>query len=151
MGLCGPYIHHIDPIIGDIGGVYLWWYGASYTFGFLGAALWIRAVRERLGLNMGQVYGLTLLLAAGVLLGGRLVEVVFYEWAYYAQHPAHIAAMWLGGMSTHGILLGGTLGVLLFCVHSGLRFLSVADELAIAAAFIMGVGRLGNFANADGD
>ena len=143
--MCGPFVHQIDPIIGDIGGVYLWWYGASYTFGFLGAFLWIRRVRESLGFDPYTVYGLTILLASGVLLGGRLVEVVFYEWSYYGEHLWHIPAIWLGGMSTHGILLGAVIGVWVFCRGFGKKFLSVADELAIAGAWIMGLGRVGNF------
>ena len=77
-------------------------------------------------------------------LGGRLVEVAFYEWAYYSQHPWHIPFYWLGGMSTHGLLLGGAIGVFVFCGRRGLSFLSVADELSIAAAWIMGLGRLAN-------
>ena len=143
--MCGPFIHQIDPVIGEIAGVYLWWYGASYTLGFLGAFLWIRRVRASLAYDMHTVYGLTILLASGVLLGGRLVEVVFYEWAYYGEQLWRIPAIWLGGMSTHGILLGAVIGVWLFCRNFGEKFLSVADELAIAGAWIMGIGRIGNF------
>jgi phosphatidylglycerol:prolipoprotein diacylglycerol transferase len=91
------------------------------------------------------VYSLIVALAAGVLVGGRLVEVVFYEWPHYGAHPWHVPAVWLGGMSTHGILLGAGIAVWLFCRLHGLRFLEVADVLAVAGAYIMGVGRLGNF------
>jgi len=143
--MCGPFVHQIDPIIGETGGIYLWWYGASYTFGFLGAFLWLRRVRASLGYDMYTVHGLAILLASGVLLGGRLVEVVFYEWSYYGEHLWHIPAIWLGGMSTHGILLGAVIGVWVFCRSFGKNFLSVADELAIAGAYIMGLGRIGNF------
>lgn len=143
--MCGPFVHQIDPIIGDIGGIYLWWYGASYTFGFLGAFLWIRRVRVSLEFDRYAVYGLTILLASGVLLGGRFVEVAFYEWSYYREHLWQIPAIWLGGMSTHGILLGAAIGVWIFCRSFGKNFLSVADELAIAGAWIMGLGRIGNF------
>jgi len=143
--MAGRFVHDIDPIIGQIDGFYLWWYGASYTLGFMGAFLWIRRVRSSLRLDMRGVYALSLLLAAGVLLGGRAVEVAFYEWAYYREHPWHIPAVWLGGMSTHGILFGAVLGVWLFCRRRGARFLAVADVLAIAGAYIMGIGRIGNF------
>lgn len=141
----GPFIHDIDPIFGQIGAFYLWWYGLTYTLGFLALFHWFRTVRVPLGLDVPRIYDLTILIAAGVLIGGRMVEVFFYEWAYYADHPARIGWIWMGGMSTHGILLGGTLGALLFCRLNNRNFLSLADELVIPAAFIMGLGRLGNF------
>ena len=143
--MTGPFIHNIDPVIGQIGGLYLWWYGLTYTLGFLGLFHWLRTVRDTLTLDVRQVYDLTIFMAAGVLIGGRAVEVIFYEWAYYSQHPVHIFWIWLGGMSTHGILLGGTLGALLFSRLNKKSFLSLADELVIPAALIMGLGRLGNF------
>jgi phosphatidylglycerol:prolipoprotein diacylglycerol transferase len=143
--MCGPYVHQIDPVIGQIGSIYLWWYGASYTLGLLGAFFWIRRVRASLGYDMRSVYALTIILSLGVLLGGRLVEVIFYEWSYYGNHLWHIAAIWIGGMSTHGILLGAVAGVWWFCRSFGKQFLPIADELAIAGAYIMGIGRLGNF------
>jgi phosphatidylglycerol:prolipoprotein diacylglycerol transferase len=79
------------------------------------------------------------------LIGGRLVEVFFYEWAFYSEHPLYIFYIWLGGMSTHGILLGGTLAMWLFCKRYNKPFLAVADEIVIPAALIMGLGRIGNF------
>lgn len=141
----GPFVHDIDPVFGQIGGFYLWWYGASYTFGFVAGFLWLRLNRNSIDFGIGDVYKLIIYIAVGVLVGGRVVEVVFYEWAYYGSHPAHIPAIWLGGMSTHGILLGSTLAVVLFCRLNRRSFLEVADVLAIAAAFIMGFGRIGNF------
>jgi phosphatidylglycerol:prolipoprotein diacylglycerol transferase len=140
-----PFIHNIDPVIGQIGGIYLWWYGFSYTLGFLGLFHWLRTMRDSLGMDVREVYDLTILTASGVLIGGRAVEVIFYEWSYYGDHPSHILWIWLGGMSTHGILIGGTVGTWLFCRLYHKSFLSLADELVVAAAFIMGLGRIGNF------
>jgi len=141
----GPFIHQIDPVIAEAGGIYLWWYGLSYTLGFLGVHIWFRRARKRLGMTLGEVYSMSLYLAVGVLLGGRIVEVAFYEWQYYSHHLSYIPAYWLGGMATHGLLLGGALGTLLFCWHYRRSFLGIADELVIPAAWIMGVGRIGNF------
>lgn len=143
--MSGPFIHNIDPIFGKIGGLYLWWYGLSYTLGFLGVFFWLRRKRDILTMDMKEVYDLTIILAIGVLVGGRGVEVIFYEWAYYGTHLWHIPAVWLGGMSTHGILLGGILGILLYCRVYRRNFFEIGDVLAIAAAYIMGVGRIGNF------
>jgi phosphatidylglycerol:prolipoprotein diacylglycerol transferase len=96
-------------------------------------------------MDMHQVYNLTIYTAVGVLAGGRMVEVFFYEWGYYGKHLHHIPAVWLGGMSTHGILLGAIIGVIIFCKIYDKSFFEIADVLAIAGAYIMGVGRIGNF------
>lgn len=145
MSIVGPYVHRIDPIIGTIFGVHLWWYGLSYTLGFLNAGLFIKRRRGQLGLSTRSVYSLSLLLAVGVLLGGRCVEVAFYEWPFYREHLALIPAYWLGGMATHGLLFGGLIGVWVFSRLHDKRFLGVTDALAIPAAVIMGLGRIGNF------
>ena len=143
--MMGPFVHKIDPIIGKIGDFYLWWYGLSYTLGFLGVFLWIRRNSTRLAMTGQEIYDLAIFLAVGVLTGGRLVEVVFYEWAYYGNHLWQIPAVWLGGMSTHGILLGAIIGVILFSRLNHRSFFETTDMLVIAGAYIMGVGRIGNF------
>lgn len=143
--MSGPFVHQIDPVIAQIGGIYLWWYGLSYAMGFLGIFLWFRRARARLDMTRSEVLSASLYVAGGVLIGGRLVEVLFYEWSFYSAHPLYIPAYWLGGMSTHGILLGGTLGTLIYCWRNGRSFLSVADEIVIPGLWIMGVGRIGNF------
>lgn len=143
--MTGPFVHNIDPIIGRVGGCYLWWYGLSYTLGFLGVFLWVRRNGPRLSMKPKEIYDLTILLAAGVLVGGRLIEVFFYEWALYGRNIWYIPAVWLGGMSTHGILLGAIIGIILFCRLYRRSFFQTADMLAIAGAYIMGVGRIGNF------
>lgn len=139
------FVHQIDPIIGQISGVYLWYYGLSYTLGFVVVFGWLSRVRDDLGFSSRDVYDASILLMLGVLIGGRLIEVVFYEWDFYGAHAFAIAAYWLGGMSTHGILLGAVVATVIFCRWRNKSFLQVADALVIPGAFIMGAGRLGNF------
>jgi phosphatidylglycerol:prolipoprotein diacylglycerol transferase len=143
--MAASLVHRIDPVIGEVGGVYLWWYGLGYAIGFLGIYLWFLWARERLNMTRSEVLSATLYVAVGVLAGGRLVEVMFYGWDFYSTHPWYIPAYWLGGMSTHGILLGGTIGTLIFCWRRGRSFLAVADEIVIPGLWIMGIGRIGNF------
>jgi len=143
--MVGPYIHKIDPILFTVAGVHLWWYGLSYSLGFLEVFVFSRQARDRLGLSTRAVYVLAVLTSAGVLLGGRFIEVMFYEWPFYREHPYYIPAYWLGGMATHGLLLGGLTGLLLFCWIYRKPFLSVADVLVVAGAFTLGAGRIGNF------
>jgi phosphatidylglycerol:prolipoprotein diacylglycerol transferase len=132
------FVHRIDPIIATIGGVHVWWYGLGYTLGFLNLHLYAMRGRARLQLTRAQAYRLTLCVSLGVLAGGRAVEVAFDEWPFYREHAALIPAYWLGGMATHGLLLGATAGALLFAWWQRVPFLE-------PGAFLMGVGRLGNF------
>jgi phosphatidylglycerol:prolipoprotein diacylglycerol transferase len=140
-----PYVHNIDPVIGTILGVHLWWYGLSYSLGFLNAHLFLKRRRRELSLSVAAIYDLSLLLASGVLIGGRAVEVIFYEWHFYAERPELIPAFWLGGMASHGLIAGGIAAVWLFCRLHGVSFLRMTDALSIPGAFILGVGRIGNF------
>ena len=132
----GPFVHDIDPVIGAIGGLYLWWYGLTYTLGFLVTLFWLRLNRATLSLDVHGVYTLTLFIAVGVLLGGRLVEVVFYEWAYYGSHLLHIPAIWIGGMSTHGILFGCIASTWLYCRINRRNFFEIADESESGSPFV---------------
>jgi phosphatidylglycerol:prolipoprotein diacylglycerol transferase len=145
MSLLGPYVHEIDPIIGTIFGVHLWWYGLSYTLGFFNAFNFIGRRQTKLGLTGRDVYDLAILIALGVLVGGRFVEVIFYEWPFYSENLKLVPALWLGGMASHGLLLGGLAAVWIFCRISGKPFLMMTDMLAAPASFILGAGRIGNF------
>ena len=145
MPPAGPFVHDIDPIIATVLGVHLWWYGLTYSAGFLNAYRSIRRNAAALGLSSVAVLDFSLLLAAGVLLGGRAVEVLFYEWPFYREHPALIPAYWLGGMATHGLLFGGLLGLWLFSRLHRVPFLAIADALSVPAALILALGRVGNF------
>jgi phosphatidylglycerol:prolipoprotein diacylglycerol transferase len=138
-------VHDFDPIIASILGVHVWWYGLSYTLGFLNAHLFLRRNRDRLALSMRSVYDLTLFLAVGTLVGGRSLVVFNNEWDFYGEHPALIPAIWIGGLATHGLMIGGFAGVLLFCGIRRVPFRPILDALAIPAALILGCGRIGNF------
>ncbi len=144
----GPFVHRIDPIlplVGSIGGVHLWWYGLSYALGFLGIHFFLSRTRSRLGMTCRDVYAVSLCVALGVLVGGRGVEILFDEWPFYRAHPGLVPAYWLGGMATHGLLLGAAAGITLYAYLWGKPLLELADELAIPGLLLMGVGRLGNF------
>jgi len=143
--MAGPFVHDIDPIVGSLGPVHLWWYGLSYALGFLQLHLHLRRSRGRLSLSLSDVYALSICIAIGVLLGGRAVEVSFDEWPFYREHPWLIPAYWLGGMATHGLLIGALGGALVYSVVWRKPFLELVDDLAIPGAFLMGIGRIGNF------
>ena len=143
--MSGPYVHHIDPVIVDVAGVHVWWYGLSYALGFVEVLWFLRRRRRQIGLTSCEAHALSLLFAVCVLAGGRAVEVAFDEWAFYREHPSLIPALWLGGMATHGLLAGAAVAMWLFARVWRKSFLTIADEIVIPGALLLGIGRVGNF------
>jgi phosphatidylglycerol:prolipoprotein diacylglycerol transferase len=144
----GPFVHHIDPVLpvfGCAAGMYLWWYGLSYTAGFLQILVFLQRRRAALGLSRRDAYALASCVSIGVLLGGRAVQVAFDEWPLYRAHPQLLPAYWLGGMATHGLLLGALAGLLVYAFWRRAPFLELADALVIPGALLLGFGRIGNF------
>ena len=86
---------------------------------------------------------------AGVILGGRLGYVLFYQPGYFGANPGEILAVWHGGMSFHGGLLGVAAGVVGFSLRNGLEILKVGDAVAAAAPIGLFFGRVANFINAE--
>lgn len=85
----------------------------------------------------------------GVILGGRLGYVLFYQPGYYVSHPGQALAVWQGGMSFHGGLLGVTAGVIGFSLRNGCEILKVGDAVAAAAPIGLFFGRIANFINSE--
>ena len=139
----------MDPLLAEIGPVRLWYYGLAYAIGLLTVELWVWLKRERLGFEGRDVAEFSLLFAAGVLLGGRIFDVAFYEWFYYEDYLWQIPSLWHGGMATHGVLLGAVVGTLIFCRLRNKSFLEVADGLVIPGAALMALGRIGNHINGE--
>jgi phosphatidylglycerol---prolipoprotein diacylglyceryl transferase len=138
-------VHDIDPILAEVGGVYLWWYGLGFALGFLSLHRFTMRNRGRLGLSRRDVWSLSIILTTGVLAGSRFVQVVFDEWPFYGAHPGFIPAFWLGGMATHGLLLGAAAATAFFAIAWKKPFLPIADALVVPGAFLLGMGRVGNF------
>lgn len=141
---CG-FTLDVDNVFAVVAGWPLSWYGATYSLGFAGLALWLLARGRGLGWSAREAVGFATLAAALILAGGRLVEVLVYEWDFYRERPLLVPAIWLGGMATHGLLLGGVAACLLHARRSGRTLLEVSDTLAPAAALFLGIGRIGNF------
>jgi len=142
-------LYSIEPLLIEIGRVQLWWYGLAYAVGLLTVDLWVWMRRGRLGYDRGDVAWFSLFFAAGVLVGGRLFDVMLYEWFYYEDHVWQIPTLWQGGMATHGVLLGAVAGTLIFCRLRGKSFLAVADEIVLPGAALMALGRMGNHINGE--
>lgn len=141
----------IDPVIFQVGPLAIRWYGLMYLLGFVAAYYLIGHLcrLRRLPLESTGVSDLLFYCVLGVILGGRLGYVLFYDLSYYLQHPLQILAVWQGGMSFHGGLCGVILLATIFCLRKKLPLLLTADVLVTAATIGLGLGRLGNFINGE--
>lgn len=132
------------------------WYALAYIAGLLlGWQIVLRAIRmqrlwpQRVPLNAEQLDRLLTWIILGVVLGGRLGFVLFYQPAHYLANPAEILRVWEGGMSFHGGFLGVVVAALIFCRREGIPLLPMADLLALAAPPGLFFGRIANFINAE--
>jgi phosphatidylglycerol:prolipoprotein diacylglycerol transferase len=139
----------MDPMIHQLGGLRIWWYGLAYALGFLVVHLWVLFRRKRLGYSLEELFDFSLLITLGALIGGRAFDVLIYEWDYYRGHAWQLPAFWHGGFATHGIVLGGVLGGTLFCRLRHKSFLALADEVVIPGALMLALGRVGNHINGE--
>ncbi|WP_282755186.1 prolipoprotein diacylglyceryl transferase [Desulfuromonas thiophila] len=141
----------IDPVALQLGPLAIRWYGLMYLAGFVCAYFFIRYRVRQTGLPLSSeaVADLLFYAVVGVVAGGRLGYVLFYQPGHYLRHPVEIVQLWQGGMSFHGGLLGVVLAVLLFCRCRRLVVGPLADILVMAACFGLCFGRLGNFINAE--
>ncbi len=141
----------IDPIAFSIGPLAVRWYGLMYLVGFA-AAWWLGSTRirqARAPITRKQFDDLIFYAVLGVVLGGRLGYVLFYKPAHYAAHPLEIFAVWQGGMSFHGGLLGVVLAMWIYARRQGVDFLQLTDFLAQLCPLGIAAGRLGNFINGE--
>ncbi|AAZ27800.1 prolipoprotein diacylglyceryl transferase [Colwellia psychrerythraea] len=141
----------IDPIIFSIGPVSLRWYGTMYLIGFLAAMFMANKAADRSnGLwTRDQVSDVLFYGFLGVILGGRVGYVLFYQFEYFLSDPLYLFEIWQGGMSFHGGLLGVILAVFIFARKTNKSFLAVGDFVVPLVPIGLGMGRLGNFINAE--
>ncbi len=141
-----------DPIAVAIGPLAVRWYGLMYVLAFaafiLLGRLRVRA-RQESGWSNPELDDLVFWGAIGVVLGGRLGQVLFYEPAFYFSHPEDILAVWKGGMSFHGGLVGVLMALARHARKSGRRFLEVGDFVAPLVPLGLMFGRIGNFINGE--
>ncbi|HFQ91045.1 MAG TPA: prolipoprotein diacylglyceryl transferase [Desulfobulbus sp.] len=142
---------HIDPVIISIGPLKIRWYGLMYVLGFAATYLLVRyqASRFRWQAMLDHLDNLNLALILGVILGGRLGYVLFYNLGYYLRHPLEILATWEGGMSFHGGCIGVVAAGLWYCRRHELDFWKAADLYVVTVPIGLGLGRIGNFINGE--
>ena len=152
-----PDIISFGPInIGGhlIGPIRIKWYGVMYVLGFIMSYFLLqRQERSRqMGLVGEMAQDLIFYLAVGLIAGGRLGYVLFYEYnslGDYLSHPIEIIATWHGGMSFHGGLIGCVLAGWIFSRKKKIPFLAMGDSVIVTAPVGLALGRLGNFINGE--
>ncbi len=144
----------IDPVALQLGPLAIHWYGLMYVIGFFLA--WYLTRRQLIeqgawnnSIKPEQYEGLFTALILGVILGGRLGYVLFYNLGYYSAHPIEILYVWQGGMSFHGGLIGPIVAGWWYCRKHAMPFMLLMDRFFVVAPLGLAFGRIGNFINGE--
>ena len=150
-----PY-PQFDPVLISIGPFAIRWYALAYIGGILLGWVYARAIIKKPQLWGGKA-PLTVLdfddfilwVTLGIILGGRLGQVIFYDFFYYAANPLEIVMLWHGGMSFHGGFLGCVIAVILFAYNRSIPILSLGDLTCAVGPIGLFLGRIANFINGE--
>ena len=150
-------VHNLNPVLIDLGIFQLRWYSIAYILGIILG--WIYAVKiikstENKQYNFASIKksdfdDLIIYLVIGIILGGRLGYVLFYNPAYYDQNFLEIFKIWQGGMSFHGGLFGVIITTLIFSKNKKINFFKLSDIISCVAPIGIFLGRIANFINGE--
>jgi phosphatidylglycerol:prolipoprotein diacylglycerol transferase len=157
MGLLVIPFPDIDPVALRLGPISIKWYGLAYMAGLLLGWFYVKRLLaldrlwpgDKRPFPVDKADDLLLFMTVGVLVGGRLGNVIFYEPGYYLRQPLEIFAVWKGGMAFHGGLIGSILAIMLFARRVGANVWSALDLCAAATPMGLFFGRLANFINSE--
>lgn len=145
-----------DPVLFAIGPFVVRWYALAYIFGILLGWLYARAIirsdtlwGKRAPMTVTDYDDFILWVTIGIILGGRLGYVIFYNFDYFRAHPLEIVELWKGGMSFHGGFVGCILAVIGFARQRGISKLSLGDVTCAVGPIGLLLGRLANFINGE--
>ena len=141
----------VNPDIVHIGPLTIRWYGVMYLIGFAASYLLVKEQIKKRGLPLSSDFleSLYTYIILGLVIGARLGYVLFYDLSVSLNHPLEIFAVWHGGMSFHGGLIGSVVCGVWYCKRSRADAWLVADLVAATAPIGLGMGRLGNFINGE--
>lgn len=140
------FTYNINPVLLDLGPLEIRWYGLFYVIGF---AFGIWYLRKYSKLTKEQVYDFFTYLILGSIIGARLFYMIVYNYSFYLSNPLKIFAVWEGGMSFHGGLLGAIIVSLWFCRKNKINFYYLGDILVVPLSLALFLGRIGNFINGE--
>jgi phosphatidylglycerol---prolipoprotein diacylglyceryl transferase len=144
-------IVNFNPILIELGPIRVSWYGLMYVLGFFASYLLVRYQMKKkdFGVSKLEVENLFFYLILGLIIGARLGYVLFYDLKMYLRDPLEIFAIWHGGMSFHGGLIGVLIVGILFSWKNKKSFWKIADLFIVTAPIGLGLGRIGNFINGE--
>ena len=141
-------LYNLDPNIISIGPIAIRWYSLAYILGILFTWFLLKSFNNKKPIMSKEAWDDWLFWAVmGIVLGGRIGYVLFYNFDFYWQNPLQVMAVWHGGMSFHGGLLGSIVSMFFFCKKYKINFFELTDILAIAAPIGLFFGRIANFIN----
>ncbi|NQV08429.1 prolipoprotein diacylglyceryl transferase [Candidatus Woesearchaeota archaeon] len=145
------FIHNINPILLSIFGLEIRYYGLVYAIGFIFSLWYVLKLVEKKEINLtkDEVYDFMIWIIIGLVIGGRLGIILFYNLGYYLANPFEIIAIWHGGMSFHGAIIGMILVGYYFHRKKKIDFYQMADAIVVPAALMLMFGRVANFINGE--
>ncbi len=145
------YVHNLDPVLLNIAGFEIRYYGLIYIIGLvLGYFIFRHIVKKKkIGMKDDDMLDLVIYVAFGVLLGSRLFYFIFYNFNFILDDPLLFFKIWQGGMSFHGGLIGVVVAGYIFCKVKKYDFLELADIVVVPAALALALGRITNFINGE--
>jgi phosphatidylglycerol:prolipoprotein diacylglycerol transferase len=146
----------IDPVMFSIGPLAIRWYALAYIVGIIAGWFYARSIIASKRIWGGQA-PLTVVdfddfiiwVTLGIILGGRVGYVLFYNFGHFTTHPLEILELWNGGMSFHGGFIGTGIAIVLFALRRGVPMLSLSDVVTAVAPIGLFLGRLANFINGE--
>ena len=143
------FVQDINPILLNIFGLNIRYYGLVYVFGFLLLLFILSREKSRLKLSQEDVYDYILFSIIFIIVGARIFEILFYNPSFYFSNPLEMLKIWKGGLSFHGGLLGMIILTHIFTKKKKLHFYDISDKIVLPVAFVLFLGRIANFINGE--
>ena len=146
-------VHNLDPVFFDFGFIQVRWYSLAYIFGILIGWLYGKKIlTKQVSQNHSKIYlskydDLITYIIIGIIVGGRLGYVLFYNLNFYLENIFEILKVWKGGMSFHGGLIGVVVSILIFSKKNNLDYMIYFDTVSTVAPIGLFFGRIANFIN----
>lgn len=141
---------NIDPVLLDLGGLEIRFYGVFFATGLMLAYLLARRMCRMKNFSVENLDNLSVYLIIGLIVGARLGHIMFYELDYYLAHPEQILKVWEGGLASHGAAIGTLVAYGIFLIRNKkVKVFDYADIIAVAACIPVSFIRLGNFFNSE--
>ena len=150
-------VHNFSPIMVDLGLFQIRWYSVAYILGIILGWVYAKKIIKKTVKNksiftpikVSQFDDIIIYLVLGIILGGRLGYIIFYNFQYYSQNIVEIFKLWQGGMSFHGGLLGVVVAIFIFSKNTNTSFFKFSDIVSCVAPIGLFLGRIANFINGE--